>query len=246
MFVSAVVFKGTLGLKSIINGRSVFKNVLQNPTWRRFTGFRVWNTNSRPFSSSCRRLTSVSRPSRLAEAVEKNYENPSSVLNNVIIFKYDRDRAVMIVFTFVIVQFVGMFAMASNVYNTFCQDLFDPDKSWRTKIWEHKFSLFAISAGCVFAPLIAIFSYLIAARTVRRIILHKGGEKITVDTYHPIPKMRRFTVPLENVSCKNSRTYRGTLALRFKDRRFYYFVDSDGDFPNGDLFDFTAGVKRDF
>ena len=58
---------------------------------------------------------------------------------------------------FALIQLMGMLTMASNVYNTFCKDLFDPSKSWSTRIVEHKFSLFAIGCGIVFGKYFNVF-----------------------------------------------------------------------------------------
>ena len=63
-------------------------------------------------------------------------------------------------------------------------------------------NLMEILFHCIFlhtGPIIAILAFAICCRTVRRIILHKGGNAVTIVTYHPIPSMTTFTVPLESV-----------------------------------------------
>ncbi|XP_033231246.1 transmembrane protein 223 isoform X2 [Belonocnema kinseyi] len=238
MLFTGVVLRGTLGVKSALNQATVFNNLLQKSIFRRYTGFRAWNGNSQIFSSGRRRI-SISRLNK-AENLARNCDNATAVLNNVIIYKYERGTAFAFIMVFSVIQLFGMLSMASNLYTTFCADIFNREKSWSTRLLECKYSVFGIASGCFFGPMIFITVMATATRTIRRIILHKGGDKVTIVTYHPVPRKAAQTVPLKNVSCKASRHVRGTLPVSISGKKFYYFIDSDGDFPNSDLFDFTS------
>lgn len=49
-------------------------------------------------------------------------------------------------------------------------------------------------------PIITIVVYYVTVRTMKYVILRKGGKLITFVTYHPLKGEVRLTVPLEDVS----------------------------------------------
>ena len=61
MLLMAIVYRGSLGVKSAINQASGLKNLLQKSIFQRCTGFRAWNGNSRMICSSSQRQILVSR-----------------------------------------------------------------------------------------------------------------------------------------------------------------------------------------
>lgn len=82
-------------------------------------------------------------------------------------------------------------------------------------------------------------------RSVRYLILNKGGKKLTFVTYTPFGKNRMMTVPMENVCCKEARNIaRVQLPLKIKNRWMHYMLDMRGEFKNPLLFDSTAGLMR--
>ena len=82
-------------------------------------------------------------------------------------------------------------------------------------------------------------------RSVRYLILRKGGKELSFVTYGPFNKNRIMTVPLKNVSAQESREIAKTqLPLKVRNYRFFYILDMRGEFRNPKLFDFTAGLKR--
>lgn len=82
-------------------------------------------------------------------------------------------------------------------------------------------------------------------RSVRYLILRKGGGEVTLVTYGPFGKNRMMTVPLSNISCKEMRTHtRSSLPLKVKGHYLHYILDMKGEFRNAALFDSTAGLKR--
>ncbi|XP_043462470.1 uncharacterized protein LOC122498683 [Leptopilina heterotoma] len=248
MFMSSLVFRNTLQLKYASTGTSVFKNLLEKCVIRR-PHSQVIQQNSRSFFTSSQRQIKFTRWKKASKVEEKcqkaemDYSN--KILNNVLIFNFERPVAYTVVISFAFIQLFGMYSMVTNIYDTYCQDLFDKAKSWKEKINEHPISLLTIAIGCIFGPMIFVLIVFFAGRTIRRIILHKGGKEVTFVTYHLNPRRQVFTESLENMSCKASRKYRNTLPLNIKGKRFYYFIDTDGEILNENLFDFTVGVKRE-
>lgn len=82
-------------------------------------------------------------------------------------------------------------------------------------------------------------------RSVRFLILNKGGKHITFVTYTPFGHNRIMKVPLENVSCKEKRTLASIqLPIKVKNKAMHYMLDMRGEFKNPILFDSTAGLFR--
>lgn len=84
-------------------------------------------------------------------------------------------------------------------------------------------------------------------KSVRYLVLHKGGNHVSLITYTPLGKNRTVTVKLENVCCKESRSNtRSQLPLKIKNHYLHYIMDMKGEFKNPTLFDYTAGLRRSF
>lgn len=82
-------------------------------------------------------------------------------------------------------------------------------------------------------------------KSVRYLILNKGGRHITFVTYAPFSNNRIMKVPIEFVCCKeNRRTARVQLPIKVKNTLMHYMLDMRGEFKNPLLFDCTAGLKR--
>lgn len=82
-------------------------------------------------------------------------------------------------------------------------------------------------------------------KSVRFLILNKGGRHLTFVTYTPFGKNRIMSVPIENVCCKEDRKFaKVQLPLKVKNRAMHYMIDMRGEFKNPLLFDSTAGLSR--
>lgn len=244
MFSSALFLRNTLRVKSTVTETSIFKNLLQKCVIRRFTNFRAIQENSRSFLTTNKRQISLTRFNKSSKNAEKDFDDAKKILNNVLLFKFERKVGFRVVIAFAFFQLFGLFSMAHNVYKTFCQNLFERTISWKQKLESNPFSILTIFIAFTCGPIIFMTIMFFSSRTIRKLILHKGGEKVTLVTYNIIPGQQIFTESLENLSCEASRTYRSTLPLKVKGRRFAYFIDTDGDILNENLFDFTVGMKR--
>lgn len=84
-------------------------------------------------------------------------------------------------------------------------------------------------------------------RSVRYLILHKGGKEVSLITNTPFGVDRTVKVPLAVISAQESRiSARNQLPLKVKDRWLFYMLDMRGEFKNVKLYDYTAGLKRSF
>lgn len=90
-------------------------------------------------------------------------------------------------------------------------------------------------------------AWMYTLRSVRYLILRKGGNHISFVTYGPFGTNRIMDVPLSCVSAVRHRSADGsTLPLKVKNRKFHYLLDSQGEYRQKDLFDYVVNVKRRF
>ncbi len=88
---------------------------------------------------------------------------------------------------------------------------------------------------------------LFSRRSVSRVILHKGGGKVTVSTHHTLGPVRAHcvTVPLTQVACHAHRQESPSfIPLKIKGYKFYFLLDKEGTLNNPKLFDITVGAYR--
>ncbi|XP_075978792.1 transmembrane protein 223 [Anticarsia gemmatalis] len=176
----------------------------------------------------------------------------TNVIKDVILFKYENPKFYMYMNLFAILQYafwsyLGIFAFTTLRDAPVDKSKIDEDTPWFRKInlGENKYrnTLGAVSLVIGGGSLAMIWMYTL--RSVRYLVLNKGGKHLTFITYSPFGKNRLMKVPLENVCCKETRTAaKVQLPLKIKNRWMHYMLDMRGEFKNGLLFDCTAGLKR--
>lgn len=88
-------------------------------------------------------------------------------------------------------------------------------------------------------------SWLYTLRSIRFLVLRKGGAHVTLVTYSPFGHNRMMNVPLNCVSAQDSRqAAKVLLPIKVKGSRLYYILDMRGQFMNNQLYDNTVGLKR--
>ncbi|CAG0918354.1 unnamed protein product [Notodromas monacha] len=93
---------------------------------------------------------------------------------------------------------------------------------------------FALGYGCL------LVTWLMALRSVRMLVLRKGGMDVTFVTYAPFGSSRMVTVPLATVSCARHRgAFRSQMPVKVFGRMFHFTLDKRGSFVRPDLFDVT-------
>ncbi|KYM96220.1 hypothetical protein ALC62_13124, partial [Cyphomyrmex costatus] len=87
-----------------------------------------------------------------------------------------------------------------------------------------------------------IYTYAICARSIKYIILNKGGKTLSIITNHVLKKKSKLNLPVGMVKCTaDRRDNRGIyLPLKIENRSFYYLVNKSGTFLNLKLFDYTT------
>lgn len=89
------------------------------------------------------------------------------------------------------------------------------------------------------------FVWMFTLRSVRYLILRKGGNKVAFVTYGPFGTNRIMDVPLNCVSAVQLRTQAtSSLPIKVKNKPLYYMLDSRGIYTNGQIFDHFVNVKR--
>ncbi|XP_026861203.2 transmembrane protein 223 [Electrophorus electricus] len=182
----------------------------------------------------------------------------TAVLNDVILFEHDRTRFFRFLALFCGGQFIFWTYLAyfafTGLRNTQKNNngsqkikaelgLFSFDMNLGSKAWRFGFTL-----GClVIAGGIVGLGMLFTCRSVSRVVLHKGGRKVTVSTQSPlgVNKAWCLTVPLNQVACHAHRHESPSfIPLKVKDHKFYFLLDKEGTLNNHKLFDVTVGAYR--
>lgn len=216
-------------------------------------------------STNCRPVNTT--PRAFNRAVDVN----TNVPKDVILFKYDNPRFFKILNIFALCQF-GFWSYLSHFAFTTLKDApvekVDEDASWFRKInlGENKYRN-TITVSCFLIgknkhlsirdlryTVISVSStgygilaaaWLFSLRSVRFLILRKGGQKVSLVTYGPFGKNRIMEVPVNCISAQESRdAARVQLPLKVKNRAFYFILDMRGEFMNTRLYDHTAGLRR--
>ncbi|XP_026733806.1 transmembrane protein 223 [Trichoplusia ni] len=193
-----------------------------------------------------KKMSSTSIPTKTIHDVNTN------VIKDVILFKYENPKFYMYMNIFAVVQYMfwtylGVFSFSTLRDAPVDKSTITDETPWfrRINLGENKYrnTLGIISVVIGGSSLAVIWMYTL--RSVRYLILNKGGKKLTFVTYTPFGKNRIMTVPMENVCCKEARNIaRVQLPMKIKNRWMHYMLDMRGEFKNPLLFDCTAGLMR--
>ncbi|XP_030074064.1 transmembrane protein 223 [Microcaecilia unicolor] len=116
-----------------------------------------------------------------------------------------------------------------------------PAPNFRTVLWRWGFTLSCVIVGSA----IVIGGCLFSRRSVSRIVLHGGGQQVTVSTADLFGLKPTHTVPICHVSCMAHRSeVPAMIPVKIKDYRFYFLLDKEGQIYNPKLFDVTIGTYR--
>ncbi|XP_062821276.1 transmembrane protein 223 [Anolis carolinensis] len=107
--------------------------------------------------------------------------------------------------------------------------------------WRFGFSASCLTLGC----LIVAAGFAFSRRSVGQVLLHRGGQEVTLSTYYPFGLTSSFSVPLRHVSCVSHRSeVPAWIPLKVKGKPFYFLLDKQGRVTNTQLFDITVGAYR--
>lgn len=215
-----------------------------------YTQFKVTDTKS-----IFRTLVS---PVRVASARGAFTFTSAAVAKDVLLFEHDRTRFFRLLAVFCGGQFLfwaylGHFAFTSlrdtrkysepQKVRTELGGFFSFEMNLGSNAWRYGFTSGCLIIGGGILALASLFS----RRSVSRVILHKGGAKVTVYTQSPLGPQRshHLTVPLSQVACYAHRQESHSfIPLKVKGYKFYFLLDKEGTVNNPKLFDITVGAYR--
>ncbi|XP_058807562.1 transmembrane protein 223 [Phymastichus coffea] len=215
--------------------------------WRTF-GPKKWRTNHTHGQACCNRQI-LSTPCSIFQYFRSTTTNPTDfnikVKNNVMLYRFEKPYMFKLATVFAVFAFVGCFAMADIVYKVLCKDLWNSEKALRTRLIEHLLPISAVITGVAGGPIIAGFITFLTIKSVKYIILRKGGQDITLVTYHPFKSEVVHTMPLIKVSSLTTRDgLKSYIPIKVKGYRYNFMCDKNGHFVNPELFDNTVGIQR--
>ncbi|XP_022110656.1 transmembrane protein 223-like [Acanthaster planci] len=108
-------------------------------------------------------------------------------------------------------------------------------------VWRYALTMLCFAVG----GLICFGALTYSKKCIHRIVLRKGGDRVTISTFGFFGQPWSFTVPIANVSCRHSRHgVRTQLPIKVKGHSFFYLLDKEGKLYNAPLFDQTVGMRR--
>ncbi|CAK9811112.1 Transmembrane protein 223 [Anthophora plagiata] len=117
--------------------------------------------------------------------------------------------------------------------------------SWKQYFKINGMNLIYFSYAILLGPFTCVFLYMLNQRFVRYIILHKGGEYVSIITTHLFKNNNTFTLPINEVQTTIARNQmKNYLPLKIRGKKLYYVIDGEGKFLNGKLFDYTVGTRK--
>ncbi|XP_063001764.1 transmembrane protein 223 [Elgaria multicarinata webbii] len=235
--------------------------------WRSMGGgSRLWGSPGtqcplRLWSWGARKAPSAEKPWRWGErGMQTLFPLDGHVPRDVLLFQHERGRFFRILGFFCAGQFMFWAYLA---HFAFCSlrdtgarrpDL-DPQQRERplptlpggatlnlgSDKWRFGFTASCLTVGSLILAAGIIFS----RHSVSRVLLHRGGQEVTLTTYNPFGFTSSFTVPLRQVTCMSHRSeVPAMIPLKIKGRPFYFLLDKQGRITNPKLFDITVGAYR--
>lgn len=214
--------------------------------------FRIFGSSLSPNTSIIIRqqITAKLSPPTSQNFCNKAFDVSTNVSKDIILFKYENPKFYKMLNIFAIVQFLFWNYLSHAAFTTLRDAPVEEvaeDAAWyrRINLGDNKYrngitvSCFLIGYG------ILAVAWMYTLRSVRFLVLRKGGQDLSFVTYGPFNKNRIITVPLKFCSAVESRaTARVQLPIKVKNKSLFYILDMRGEFKNTQLFDHTAGLSR--
>ncbi|XP_058464278.1 transmembrane protein 223 [Malaya genurostris] len=215
-----------------------------------FGKFRFQTTS---ITQSTFRFNFIQNPVFAKSVATRAYDVNTNIAKDVILFKYENPRFFRVLNFFAISQFLFWGYLTHFAYTTL-RDAPVPQKDSDQLAWYEKINLGENKFRNGIAIMCFLIGYGILAgswtftlRSVRFLILRKGGKKVSVVTYTPFGKNRIMDVPVNCISAQESReAARVTIPIKIKNRSLFYVLDKKGEFTNQQLYDYTVGLRRNF
>jgi len=222
----------------------------------------IWDRVSpqllRNVSQYFRKLTTSCRFCALkadAVAVKDKTAEATSVVKDVIIYKFESPRFYKYLNVFALTQYGFWMYISSSSMKMIDVPVRETNKNQEEEdlpFWrkinlgadKYKYGLTAGAGLMGFGILFVSWTYIL--RSVRYLILRKDGLTVAFVTYAPFGRNRIMDVPIKNISAAGSRTSGASqMPVKVRGRYLYYLIDlKEGKFPHPQVFDRTVGTKR--
>lgn len=175
----------------------------------------------------------------------------TNVAKDVILYKYENARLYKLISIFAVIQFGFWNYLSIFSYSTLRDAPVEEKDPATLRFWE-KINLgenkyrnsIAIICGLMGWCTLAT-AWIFTLRSVRYLVLQKGGNSVAFVTYSPFGPNRIMSVPINCISAVESRSLaKTTLPIKVKNKSLFYILDMKGEFKNPLLFDQTAGLSR--
>ncbi|XP_024883355.1 transmembrane protein 223 isoform X1 [Temnothorax curvispinosus] len=199
-------------------------------------------------SNGATRPTSFLRPNGLLQNVliqrrqMSQLDVNTNVQNNVVLYKLEKSAYYRYMRIFSIGQLFGWSVLAFYTYKPSFWDIFYTDIKFKEFCYNHMFRLSTFICAILAGPIMFLVIYATCARSIKYIILNKGGETLSITTFHMRKNKSTISIPVDMVRCTADRTTGGgVLPIKIQNRSFYYLIDKSGTFVNPKLFDYVTG-----
>ncbi|XP_060520156.1 transmembrane protein 223 [Cylas formicarius] len=174
----------------------------------------------------------------------------TKVSRDVILYKYENDKFYKIMNIFGLCQFgfwsyLSVFAL-KNMRDAPVDESREDLPWWRKiNLGENKYRNGLGTIAFVIGWGTLAITWIFTLRSVKYLILRKGGDQLSIVTYTPLGKNRILTLGIDNVSAKETReAAKAVVPIKVRGHAFHYMVDMKGEFKQPELFDSTAGLNR--
>ncbi|KAK2576782.1 hypothetical protein KPH14_005426 [Odynerus spinipes] len=172
------------------------------------------------------------------------WEKNINVLNNVILYKHDYEMYYRIAHIFGLCNIILWTWGFFDGYLQMLHELWI--KPFKQFIDENAINVVLFSCTTALGPLFYAILCFLCARSIKYVILNKGGTHVSFITYHPLKSKRTITVPLDKVYCLRPRSdpLGAYISVKIDGYKFNFLLDKRGTFVNGDLFDQTVAWQK--
>ncbi|XP_076229014.1 transmembrane protein 223 [Nomia melanderi] len=196
------------------------------------------------FSRSINKITNLRNVIQQPKVDRKYSYININIQNDIFLFKFETNY-------FKNIRWILLAALTSSAVT--CYTSYDPklksllfkDISWSQYIKTCGTNIIFFTFGIFIGPVAVILLYFISQRFIKYLILNKGGNEVTMVTYHLFKEQKILKVPVNKIQANISRHEMKTyLPLKIKDKKFFFLLDNGGTFYNKDLFDNTVGFAK--
>lgn len=200
------------------------------------------------FHSSSKYLFQIknTRQNEKQKNINIRYIN-TNIQNNVILYKNNSKNEFILLKVMFYGWGISSILFLLNTYNPkYISTLFE-NISWNEYFKRNGLHMVYFINFIIIGPVGTILFYIINHRFIKYIILHKGGNNVSIITNHPLKNNYTMTLPINKIKIKIARDkMKNYLPMKIQGRRFYYIIDSKGTFLNEKLFDYTVGKAKNW